>query len=141
VCFALFDPRGSLGEGRRRVCGRGPEPRIHLFGADSDPRVPLFRPPASLLPPTGPEEASTVSAARLCDRLAAIRSALEDLPQQARRYARWRAKPAEARRPRLVTSLRRGAPPRFRGEPGHEVHAILAECHWLARSLPAPDTS
>ncbi|MGE3832642.1 MAG: hypothetical protein AB7F76_16750, partial [Parvibaculaceae bacterium] len=82
----------------------------------------------------------TVNAVPLCRRLAAIRGALEDLRRQARRYARWRARPLGARRPQRTTSLRPGLPP-GRRKPTHEVDGILARCHWLARIAPEPDTS
>jgi len=56
-------------------------------------------------------------------------------------YARWRARPPEARRPRRPDSLRSGPPPGLRRKPGREVDEILAECHWLARHAAASDTS
>jgi hypothetical protein len=139
--FQLFDPRQRFdgAYGRRTTGAQRAEPRIHFF--DFDPRVPLFRQqaPIAAAPARAPDD--TVRAERLCRRLAAIKRALEDLASQARRYARWRAKPFEARRPKLASTLRPGTPPRFRKRPGHEVHAILTECHWLARNLPEPDTS
>ena len=67
--------------------------------------------------------------------------ALEDLPHQAWRLARWRARPVAERRPQLATPLRVGRPPGFRQRQSHEVDEILAECHWLARNIPALDTS
>jgi hypothetical protein len=93
--------------------------------------------------PTGerPEPHDTVNAASLCRRLAAIKHALDNLTHQARRYARWRAMPFEQRKPRLFSPLRPGPPPGHRKKPTHEVEAILSECHWLAWSLPKPDTS
>jgi hypothetical protein len=88
-----------------------------------------------------PEPHDTVNAASLCRRLAAIKHALEDLATQARRYARWRARPFERRKPKLTSPLRPGPPPGHRKKPTHEVDHILSECHWLAWSVPAPDTS
>ena len=97
------------------------------------------------VPPASEEadavEDDTVNAGPLCRRLGAIKLALEDLPGQARRLARWRAMPIEARRPQLATPLRIGRPPGFRKRQTHEVDEILAECHWLARQVPALDTS
>jgi hypothetical protein len=106
----------------------------------------LFHPP-QLVPAAqapaaqAPKKDDTVNAKPLCRRLAAIKLALDDLPRQARRYARWRARPVEARRPRLSTPLRPGPPPGRRKKPTHEVHEILKECHWLARTVPAPNTT
>src|SRR5262245_53274978 len=150
VSFKLFDPRKRFDwvNGRR---SRGPlaEPRIYVldvgFDRRFDPRVLLFlrsEPAAAApAPAPAPEPDNTVSAAPLCRRLAAIKLALEDLPRQARRYARWRSRPLEARRPRVFSALRPGRPPGFRRKPGHEVDAILTECHELAWNVSVPDTS
>jgi hypothetical protein len=142
VSFQLFDPRQRFDEGNGRgYAGPKLEPRIHIIDVGFDPRIPLFRQPQPAAPAPAPEEDDTVSAKPLCRRLAAIKLALEDLPRQARRFARWRARPIEGRRPRLATPLRLGSPPGQRSKPTHEVHEILSECHWLARNVPAPDTS
>jgi hypothetical protein len=139
--FQLFDPRQRFdGNDNRRTPGvQRAEPRIHFF--EFDPRSPLFRqpPPGAAAPARVPQD--TVNAAPLCRRLAAIRHALDDLAAQARRYARWRARPVEQRRPKLASPLRPGPPPGYRKRPTHQVHDILAECHWLASTLPQPDTS
>lgn len=147
VSFQLFDPRQRFNGGNGRwYTGPKLEPRIHVIDVAFDPRIPLFRqhepaPAAPTLEEHDCVEDNTVNAKPLCRRLAAIKSALEDLPRQARRFARWQARPIEARRPRLVTPLRLGWPPGRRGKPTHEVHEILNECHWLARSVPVPDSS
>ncbi len=123
---------------------RRPEPRLHVIDVSFDPRVPLFRkipPPPVQEPQPPPQPDGTVNAVRLCRRLAAIKSALEDLPRQARRYARWQAKPPELRRPNFSSALRPGTPPGFRKNPLHKVDEILVECDWLARHPPQPDTS
>ena len=83
----------------------------------------------------------TVNAGPLCRRLFAIMRALEDLQGQAKRLARWRARPVEERRPQLTSPLRVGRPPGFRKRQTHEVDEILMECHWLARNVPQLDTS
>ncbi|MGL6183366.1 MAG: hypothetical protein ACRC2G_14420, partial [Aestuariivirga sp.] len=143
VSFQLFDPRRilAIGHGWRTAGTRG-EPRIHVIATGFDPRIPLFRPaPAVASDEPDPPEDHTVDAGPLCRRLAAIRSALEDLPRQAKRYARWRARPPETRRPKRQESLRTGPPPGLRRKPTHEVDEILAECHWLARHAAATDTS
>jgi hypothetical protein len=140
VSFQLFDPRQRSDSGRPTRSPR-PQPRIRFIDVAFDPRIPLFRQPQPA--PTAPasDEDDTVNAKPLCRRLAAIKRALEDLPRQARRLARWRARPIEARRPRLATPLRLGSPPGRRSRPTHEVHEILNECHWLARTVPVPETS
>jgi hypothetical protein len=141
VSFQLFDPRQRFDEGNGRgYAGPKLEPRIHIIDVGFDPRIPLFRQPQPAAPAPAPEEDDTVSAKPLCRRLAAIKLALEDLPRQSRRFARWRARPIEARRPRLATPLRLGSPPGFRKRQTHEVDEILNECDWLARNVPATDT-
>jgi len=143
--FQLFDPpqRQDRTHGRRHK-GRRPEPRVTVI--EYDPRIPAFlRSPAPAPAPVAEEKAAvddgTVNAGPLCRRLAAIRYALEDLSRQARRLARRRARPVEERSPRRSTPLRTGRPPGFRQRQTHEVDAILAECHWLARQVPSLDTS
>jgi len=136
ISFRLHDPRPRVSFDRRRR-RKGPEPRIHFFGG-FDPRVPLFRTQVQVHS-LAPEPDTTVRAQPLCRRLLAIKGALEDLPRQARRYGRWLARPLERRRPKLFSTLRPGPAPGVRKKPGHEVHQILGECHWLARNLP--DTS
>jgi hypothetical protein len=142
VSFRLFDPRKRFDQAHDRP-SRGPrlQPRIRFMELACDPRIPLFRQkqPAPAAP--APEADDTVNAKPLCRRLAAIKCALEDLPRQARRLARWRARPIAARRPRLAAPLRLGPPPGRRSRPTHEVHEILKECHWLARTVPIPETS
>jgi len=96
--FRLFDPRQRFGSAftDERIHPRirltpWPERRIRVIDVGFDPRIPLFRQPLPIMqastPPPAPD--GTVNAKRLCRRLAAIKSALEDLPRQARRYARW----------------------------------------------------
>jgi hypothetical protein len=137
ISFCLFDPR--LRPGRPPARTRGPVPRLHVIDVGFDPRIPLFR----AAPPGAPQPAPPpgVDAGPLCRRLAAVRRALEDLRSQARRYARWRSRPLERRRPRLFSALRPGGPPGFRKEVPHRVHAVLHECHFLAREVSRPDTS
>src|SRR5690606_27790567 len=79
--FALFDPLKRLAPVRQ---GRSQSiPRI-LFDLDAH---------ASAVPPerlaATPDD--PISAGQLCRRLSALRHALDDLPAQARRLARWRA--------------------------------------------------
>jgi hypothetical protein len=145
ISFRLFDPRKRFERRNHRRRSKGPrsEPRIRFIDVSVDPRVPLFRqrPLASPQPVPAPQPDDTVSARALCRRLMALKQALDDLPRQARRYARWRDKPFEARKPRLVSTLRPGGPPGFRKDVPHQVHAILHECHWLAHQVDKPDTS
>lgn len=133
--FSLFDPQprsaSAFGGHRHRVVlVKRPEPRLRVIDVSFDPRVPLFRKAAQPPMPAVPD--GTVSALRICRRLAAIKSALEDVPHQALRYARWLAKATEKRGTQVTSALRPGKPPGFRRKPTHKVDEILAGCHALA---------
>ncbi len=120
--------------------------------------------PASRLPPM---PGDPVDATRLAMRLQAIGRALDDLPRQARRFARWRGRLDAATRdlrhafgeqdirqdalsaslqpawlPRRLTPLRPGRPPGGQRKPTHEVHAVLADLqHFAQLALQRTDTS
>jgi hypothetical protein len=145
--FQFCDPQKRSDAGRRRRRrhkGRNVEPRIHVFGFD--PRIPEFLRPQDPAPAPAPQQDEpvkngTVNARSLCRRLLAITRALKNMEREAKRYARWWARPVEERRPRRERALKFGWPPGWRIKPTHEVYEILKECHWLVRSLPEPDTS
>lgn len=138
--FQLFDPRKSFAELRqhRRRPARNP-PRIHFFG--SDPRVAALWPSPQPIAAPAPPPDGLVNAERLTRRLHALKLALEDLPRQAQRLARWRVRREKAKTPKFRTPLRPGHPPGYRRKPIHEVDEVLAECHWLAWDAMKPDTS
>ena len=132
--FQLFDSRKNFSARRRRRLTRL-SPRIHFFPYDTlSPARPPITDPAP--PPDG-----LVNAERLSRRLQALKLALEDLPRQARRLARWRVKRETAKNPKFKSPLRPGPPPGHRRKPVHEVDEVLAECHWLAWDAMKPDTS
>ena len=136
--FQLFDPRKRFAAPRRGSIARA-LPRIHVFA--SDPRVAaLWRTPEPPAAPARPPD-DGVSAERLCRRLAALKLALEDLPRQARRLARWQARREKAANPKFREPLRPGRPPGHHKIPVHEVDHVLGECHALARDAMEPDTS
>jgi hypothetical protein len=140
LSFQLFDPRKNFAALRqdRRTATRDP-PRIHIFG--SDPRVAaLWAAPPPAADPAPPPD-GLVNAARLARRLQALRLALEDLPRQARRLARWRVRREKAKSPRFKSPLRPGHPPGYRRKAIHEVDEVLAECHGLACDALRPNTS
>ena len=123
--------------------------------------------PSPLVPPPTPDD--LLDARRLALRLSALGAALDDLPKQALRFARWQARQTRARDRvadglqhdgtaggqhdvKLAGSLRRqktrrwplspGRPPGTRRRRRHEVHDILAHAHELAVfALAHPDTS
>jgi hypothetical protein len=138
--FQLFDSRkrfASLGPYRRGPM-RNP-PRIHFFG--NDPRVMALWPaPRSVVDPPPPPD-GLVNAERLSRRLQALKSALEDLPRQAKRLARWRQRREAAPSLKFLSPLRPGHPPGYRRKPIHEVDDVLIECDGLACDALRPDTS
>ena len=134
--FQLFDTRKYFAELRqhRRKFTRNP-PRIHFFPYDT---LSPARPTAADAPP--PPD-GLVNAERLSRRLQALKLALEDLPRQARRLARWRVRRENMPSPKFRSPLRPGHPPGYRRKPVHEVDEVLIECHGLAFDAMKPDTS
>jgi hypothetical protein len=131
--FQLFDPRKNFNRPRRRKFARI-GPRIHVFPYDS---LRPAAPPATAPPPPD----GLVNAERLGRRLQALKSALDDLPRQAKRLARWRLRRETAPDPKFKSPLRPGRPPGHRRKPTHEVDEVLIECHGLAFDALKPDTS
>ncbi len=131
--FALFDRRHYFDLiGKTRVTSGNP--RIWSPGMDYPVFTPKFVPT--------PDD--MVSAERLCRRLQALQRALDDLPKQAKRLARWRAKREQApTETRKYPPMRPGRPPGYRVRPVHEVHHVLKNCHELALYAlhDPPDTS
>ena len=138
--FRLCDTRKDIPELRQhRVQYAKHPPRILFFGDDS--RVDsLWSVPESAAAPA-PEPDGLVNAARLSRRLQALKLALDDLPRQARRMARWRVRREAAKAPKFKSPLRPGPPPGHRKRQIHEVDKILANCHWLAWDAMKPNTS
>ncbi len=141
--FQLFDTRKWFVElrQRRRKFTRFP-PRIRVLGV-SDPRVaalwPTPRPPA---PPAPPPPDGLFDAARITRRLHALKAALDDLPHQAKRLARWRLKRATISHLKMRYPMRPGRAPGYRKKKTHEIDEILAECHYFAwEAMKKPDTS
>ena len=141
--FPLFDPRKSF------KFARGPRrkamPRIRFI--EYDPRVVALWPkPRPVVEPPPPPD-GRVSATRLHRRLQAVKSALEDLPRQAKRLVRLQRRrettPDLPLDRKFKSPLRPGRPPGYRKKPVHEVDEILAECHVLALDVIkySPDTS
>ena len=139
VRFQLFDPRIRLAPERSRT-GPRPIPRIHVF--TSDPRVAALWPasPPTAEPASPPPDGS-VNGEALYRRLEALKLALDDLPRQARRLARWRARREKMPSLKFVSALRPGRPPGHCPKAVHAVDHVLAECHWLAFDAAKPDTS
>ena len=129
----IADPRKRFGPRRRYVPAHA-APRIIFF----DGSVP-HKPP----PPPGPHD--QIDATRLALRLAGIGRALADLPGQAQRYVRWKARNDVRRVGRVIvprSPLRPGYAPGWRKRSKDEINEILADMQYFAREvLRAPDTS
>ena len=136
--FQLFDTRKNFARPFRRSAKRA-VPRIHVFGSD-DRLVTLWEARPRAAAPVPPSD-GLVNAERLSRRLQALKLALEDLPRQARRLARWRVRRDNMPSPKFKSPLRPGPPPGHRRKPVHLVEEVLAECHWLAWDAMKPDTS
>ena len=136
--FQLFDPLKRAKPIRVRKSPRV-EPRIRFI--DYDPRVvALFPAPRPVVEPPPPPD-GLASATRLHRRLQALKSALEDLPRQARRLVRLQQRRKASPWPKSTLPLRSGHPPGYRRKPIHEVDEVLVACDWLAWEAMKPDTS
>ncbi len=150
LSLPLFDPLKRFG-GRRRSVKPSAMPRIRSF---DDPRIGFFQQPRAPDPlPPSPDD--LLDAGRIYRRLEAMASALDDLPCQAKRLARWQARrdarlageggktgqsDANARvgvsagngRFQRLSPMRPGRPPGWRRRPAHAVDEALNELHGLA---------
>jgi hypothetical protein len=114
-------------------------PRISVPG--------LFDP---VFPDTVPVPSSDdpIDTSALVRRIAALKAALDNLPRQAKRLARWTARrelarQAEVWKPGRVSPMRPGFAPGFHRTDRQEIDEILADCHHFAREAWdwEPDTS
>jgi hypothetical protein len=151
--FQLYDPRKCFTARRsRRKSASGILPRISVIGFDpripaafrpSFPSFPPAAPPASHASPPLPEDDGLINGLPLSRRLQALKAALDDVPRQAQRLVRWRARRERdlVRRPMFTMPLRPGLPPGYRRKPVREVDHVLIECHGLAFDAMRLDTS
>ena len=156
LCLPLFDPLPRWGV--------APRPAANGFPRIS---IPGLTRPFPL--PRAPSPDDPIDATRLALRIGALARALDDLPREARRFARWRSRAADATRNpnaagaqkvngrtacrvRRVWPLRPGRPPGGRlsrydpdargGRAGiRDVDEILVHAHALARYALSSDTS
>jgi hypothetical protein len=135
--FPLFDPRQDfLRQQPPAKKAPPPQPRISFFG-DDEVRTIAW---GQLSSDVSLEE-KEINPAHLLRRLEALKSALDDLPHQARRLMRALARRAKSPRQKFVMPLRPGHAPGFRRRPQFEIDHVLQQCDWLARETLAPDTS
>ena len=139
--FKLFDTRKDFPELRqRRIKYSKHPPRILFFGPDS--RIDdLWPAPPPRAAPAAPSPDGLVNAQRITRRLQALKLALDDLPRQAKRMARWRVRRENSKTPTFKSPLRPGQPPGHRKKKIHEIDEVLANCHWLAWEAEKLDTS
>ena len=136
AAFQLFDPRHQF-----EFLSADPAPKLlHLVPVyASGPLVPLFRRRPEN-PAPAPDD-GLVSGLGLSRRLAAVKAALGDLPRQARRLARWRARQNKKPNSHVMSPIRPGKPPGKRKVPDHDVDDILINCHALAFDASTANTS
>jgi hypothetical protein len=151
LSFKLFDPRKRFAmfqQTQKRKVTRV-APRFYL--SSYDPRVAAIfaarQRAASPPPPPPPQPVSDglVDATRITRRLQALTSALDDLPRQAKRLARWRLRRLGASHLRTMDVMRYGKAPGYRKKKRHEIDDILDDCHAFAceavKTPRKPDTS
>jgi len=138
--FQLFDPQPRIVLPRRKRTPRA-VPRIHFFNTDGE--FITIGPP--IRPAKAPARAKSadgmVNAARVIRRLEALEAALQNIPRQAMRLARWRMREEKSENPSFKTPIRPGRPPGSRRRAVHLVDELLDECQWLAHRAAMPDTS
>ena len=126
LSLPLFDPLRRPVRGNRRYVPAHAAPRILFPGVTE---------PFSLPPPPSPDD--PIDATRLGLRLAALAAALDDLPGQAKRFARWKARgrrrrrakqrprcQAECGRPRPCQADLAAAPRSSARRPSHVLRSI-----------------
>jgi hypothetical protein len=82
-----------------------------------------------------------ISGPRIRQRLSLLARALEQLPREAKRMARWQKRRAQMDNSRFIFPLRPGPPPGHQQRPREDIDDILKECHALAWMALRPDTS
>jgi hypothetical protein len=134
--FKLYDTRKYFPElSQRRIRYAKNPPRIHFYPYDTL----VARPPAAV--PVSPPSDGLVNAERVTGRLHALKSALDDLPGQARRMARWRVRRETMKAPKFKSPLRPGPPPGRRKRQIHPIDEVLDDLHALACWAMEPNTS
>ena len=153
ISFKLFDTRKrfNLEPPKKPVAKAHPQTKAHprCWTVEPDPPpgtlIPSFlrRPMviADLVPAPKPKSKGEARALRLVRRLTAIKLALEDIPGQAQRMARWTARRERMQEPKFKSPLRPGPPPGRRKKPVEEIDTVLVECHALAWDALREDTS
>jgi hypothetical protein len=135
--FKLFDPRKNFTP--YGTPGSQIVPRIHIFGYD--PRVAAIFAARARSCTASQQNEGLINSVRLVGRLQALKAALDNLPHQARRLVRARARRENTPSLKFKSPLRPGPPPGHRKVKVHEIDEILTECHGLARDALKVDSS
>jgi hypothetical protein len=134
--FQLFDTRKQFGDTDGDTVQRITGPRIRSVG-DQSPReqflVHFTRPAESL--------SSEAETAQFSRRLKILSQALDTLPRQAKRMARWLQRRAAMQSPKFLSPLRPGPPPGLCNPKRDEIDKVLTECHALAWDTLSFNTS
>jgi hypothetical protein len=140
--FRLDDPQIPMEAPRRHRRYSKFGPGIHVWPYDTLRDKIAAREAAAAAASANPND-GLIDGTRLAQRLEALKGALEHIPEQAIRLARWIARRKRALKTRLVyTNPLRYGPPRFRkAEPDSRAEVLLHECHLLAREATKTDTS
>jgi hypothetical protein len=128
MSFRLYDQRKRFNTLPKEK--RGPKgARIHFFH-DRGPLVPVVtsRKPKARL-------------ANLFRRYEALKSAIDNLPRQARRMALWRLRRETKANVKFKSPLRPGQPPGHQKRPRFAIDRVLAICHGLAHEALYANTS
>jgi hypothetical protein len=138
VSFQLFDTRKHFGDpDDAPIAISGP--RIRSVDTLSPRELFLAQ---FARPPTARDGfSSAAETQRVRRRLDVLKSALDHLPREAKRMARWMMRRAMMKNPPFTSPLRPGPPPGRRSQSRDEIDLVLTECHALAWQALSPDTS
>jgi hypothetical protein len=110
--------------------------------------VPGLFDPVFSEPTPVPLRDDPIDTGALVRRIAALKAALDNLPRQAKRLARWKARrelarKAGVRKPGRLSPMRPGFAPGYHRSKPDEIDEILADCHYFAAEAWewTPDTS
>jgi hypothetical protein len=84
-----------------------------------------------------PSRDDPIDTSALVRRIAALKQALDNLPRQAKRLARWKARrdmarQAAVRKPGRMSPMRPGFAPGYHRSKPEAIDEILADCHYFA---------
>ncbi len=125
LAFRLYDARKRFYRSDMPLSKEPRGPRVHFFG--SGPLIPVPQAPAAPA-----RRAASSNVAQLCRRFVALKQALETLPRQATRLARWRLRRAAKTDAKFTSPIRPGKPPGHQQVPHLPIDHILQTLHGFA---------